>query len=209
MKKIILIGFIAITGFQASAQITRSTIGIKGGMNISNLSVSGLSDESNRIGYHYGIFARLGLTHCFAIQPEALFSSKGSELNFNNALVTGGAVFSLKYVDVPVLGVINFTRHFNLHFGPYFSYLLDASVKNNSDNEGSNFETEVNKDNFRKIDYGLVGGAGIELRALGFGVRYLKGLAPVGQEKEFFGQSYNFPDGKNSAWQVYVSLSFF
>jgi hypothetical protein len=186
-----------------------STIGIKGGMNVSHLSVSGLTDESNYIGYHFGIFARLGLTHCFGIQPEALFSTKGAELNFNNALVSGGAVFTLRYVDVPILGVINVTRHFNLHAGPYFSWLIDASVKNNSTENGSDFESEVNKDNFQKTDAGIVAGAGVSLGAFSVGARYIKGLQNVGKERSFFGQSYNFPDGKNTAWQVYMALSFF
>ena len=203
----ILIGFIALI-LTSNARAQHSTFGIKGGMNISKLSVSGLQDENNRIGYHFGIFGRIGLTHCFSIQPEALISAKGAELNFNNAIATGGTVLKLQYVDVPLLAVLHMGP-FNLHGGPYGSWLIDASVKNNTADGGSDFESEINKDNFHRFDAGLVAGAGIELGMLTAGVRYLHGMCAVGKDKSVFGQPYNFPDGKNTAWQVYVGLRFF
>jgi len=193
----------------ANAQLTNSKVGIKGGLNISQLSVSGLTEESNVIGYHAGVFARIGLSPCFGIQPEALFSMKGAELNFGNAIAHGGAIFRLNYVDVPVLAVIKVFPHLNLQAGPYFSYLLNASVKNSSGSDGSDFSSEVNEDNFNRIDYGLVAGAGFEFSALNLGVRYIQGLQEVGKDRTFFGETYNFPEGKNSAWQVYLGLSLF
>lgn len=200
--------FIFLTS-HTQGQLSRSTIGIKGGLNVAHLSVRGISDESNHIGYHFGAFARLGLTKNFAIQPEALFAVKGAKLNFNNAFVTGGAVISLKYIDIPVLAVFNITDHLNVHLGPYGSYLIDVAVKNKSDSEGADFESEISKDNFKRMDYGLAAGVGLEFRSLNLGIRYLKGLSEVGEDKMLFGQLYNFPDGKNEAWQLYVGLSFF
>jgi len=205
----VIVSIFLFLASNASCQLSRSTIGIKGGMNISRLSVNGISDESNRVGYHFGAFARLGLTKSFAIQPEALFAVKGAELNFNNAFVTGGALISLKYLDIPVLAVFNITEHLNVHLGPYGSYLIDVSVENKSDSEGADFESEVDKDNFKKMDYGIAAGVGLEFRSLNLGVRYLKGLSEVGEDKMIFGQPYNFPDGKNTAWQLYIGLSFF
>jgi Outer membrane protein beta-barrel domain len=211
VKSIALLSLLAgiLAGGQVAGQPWSSTVGIKGGMNVSHLSVSGLTEESNVIGYHAGIFARLGLTPCFAIQPEALFSMKGAEVYFDNAFVKGGAIVRLNYMDVPVLAVIKFFPHLSLQAGPYFSYLIDASIKNSSENEGSDISSELNEDNFNRVDYGLVAGAGLEFRSMNFGVRYLQGLAEIGKEQTFFGQPYNFPDGKNSAWQVYLGFSFF
>ena len=194
--------------FQSAVAQNHSTLGIKGGMNISHLSVSGLSDETNRIDYHAGVFGRIGISNCFSIQPEVLISGKGAELNFDNAFVTGGTILSLQYIDVPLLAVLH-AGPFNFHGGPYISFLIDASVKNVSDDDGSDFESEINEDNFNKVDAGLAAGAGLELGALTAGVRYLHGMTPVGKDKMFFGQSYNFPEGKNTAWQVYVGLKFF
>ena len=203
-----LLGLLLTSG-QVASQPWNSTVGIKGGMNVSRLSVSGLTDENNVIGYHAGVFVRLGLTPCFAIQPEALFSMKGAEVNFNNAFASGGAIVRLNYMDVPVLAVFKFLPHVSLQAGPYFSYLIDASIKNTSGSDGSDFSSELNEDNFNRVDYGLVAGAGFEFRSLNFGVRYLQGLAQIGKDKTVFGQTYNFPDGKNSAWQVYLGLCFF
>jgi hypothetical protein len=202
MKSIFISGLVLLLAAgsftQANAQLLNTKVGIKAGMNVSHLSVSGLTDENNIVGYYAGIFARIGLTPCFGIQPEALFSMKGAELNFSNAFAHGDAIFRLNYLDVPVLAVFKFFPHMNLQAGPYFSYLLNASVKNGSTGDGSDFSSEVDKDNFNTVDYGLVAGAGLEFSSLNIGVRYIQGLQPVGKDRTLFGESYNFPMEKTA-----------
>jgi hypothetical protein len=207
-RRTLIIAFLAALLTTAATAQRHTTIGIKGGMNISKLSVSDITDESSRLGYHFGLFGRVGLTPGISLQPEVLISSKGSELHFDNALFNGGTVLKLQYVDVPLLLVFHLGP-FNLHGGVYGSYLVDAKVTNTPDDGGNDFESEIDENNFERLDAGWAAGAGLELGSLSFGARYLQGLCDVGKEKEVFGHPYNFPDGRNSAWQVYVGLKFF
>jgi hypothetical protein len=84
----------------------------------------------------------------------------------------------------------------SLQAGPYLFIPHRCIHKDSSADEGSDISSELNEDNFNRVDYGLVAGAGLEFRSLNFGVRYLQGLAEIGKEQTFFGQPYNFPDGK-------------
>lgn len=207
MKTKLLIFCIALNATQLFAQENNPRIGIKGGLNLSNLYTNDVEKENVRIGYHFGVFAKLPLNDHFAIQPEALFSTKGAKLTYQNSFLEGVGKFNLDYVDVPVLAVFNITSTINFHIGPYFGFLMSSSVSN--DTEGStlfDFENELSKDDFNKTDMGVCAGVGIDFSNLSIGGRYNYGLNKVGKERSFLGQSYVFPDAKNSYIQFYVAL---
>ncbi len=184
-----------------------SSFGVKGGLNISNLYADDVDDRNAKAGFQLGFFAKAPITKNFSIQPELLYSQKGAQLQYDNAFTSGKASFNLHYLEMPVLGVFNLGRNFNVHGGVYISYLLGADVVNKASNEGFNFEDELKKENFESIDYGLVGGVGLDGRKIGVGVRYNYGLKPVGKERNFLGQTYRIPDAMNSTLQVYLSLA--
>lgn len=192
---------------QSSSDSSKLKFGVKGGVNFSNLYTSNTVDENVLIGFNAGLFARLPITKTFAIQPELLYTTKGSELKYNNAFVNGTSTFRLNYIELPVLLVINLTNNFNLHIGPYVSYLLDGKAKN--DVQGTLFDIENNLKNedYNKFDTGLSAGLGFDTETIGFGVRYNYGLQKVGKERNFFGTNYTFPDGKNSMINLYLSYS--
>jgi hypothetical protein len=72
-----------------------------------------------------------------------------------------------------------------------------------------NFEDNIQSGDFKKFDTGIVAGFGIEVKKVEIGVRYNFGLLKVGKDKTYAGGNYIFPDGKNSAINVYVSYSIF
>jgi hypothetical protein len=122
----------------ASAQETQTTtensltpkIGIKGGVNLSNLYVDDVKDENMKVGVNIGLFSKIPLTRSFSIQPELLYSNKGSKLTYDNVLAGQGEYrFNLNYVEMPVLAVVNLTKNINIHAGPYVSYLTSANIK--------------------------------------------------------------------------------
>ena len=92
---------------QSSSDSSKLKFGVKGGVNFSNLYTSNTVDENVLIGFNAGLFARLPITKTFAIQPELLYTTKGSELKYNNAFVNGTSTFRLNYIELPVLLVIN------------------------------------------------------------------------------------------------------
>lgn len=211
-SKIMLLVFYVALATQFSTAQTRSDngglkFGFKGGVNFSNLYTDDVDDNNVLTGFQAGVYAKLPISSSFAIQPELLYSTKGSELVYNNNFVNGTAKFRLNYIELPILAVINISENFNIHAGPYFAYLVDGKATN--DSQGTLFDVENNLSNedYNKFDAGLSVGAGFDADNIGFGIRYNYGLTTVGKERSFSGTTYTFPDGKNSVLNVYVTLS--
>lgn len=193
----------------AQAQTNESAnaqIGVKGGVNFSNMYTEDVDDNNVLTSFNAGLYASIPLTSSIAIQPEFLFSRKGAELAYDNAFVTGKAKFKLNYIEVPVLVKVNLTKNFNIHAGPYFAYLIDGQVTNETDGGTFNFEDNFDNDDFNKFDYGVSAGLGFDFESIGIGARYNYGLSTVGKERNFGGTNYTFPDGKNSNISLYVAL---
>lgn len=178
--------------------------GVKGGFNMSNLYGSGEDVDDNNIlyGFNAGVYATLPISDFVAIQPEILFTTKGAELDYNNAFATGNAKFRLNYIEVPLLVRVNITKNFNVHAGGYASYLVDSKVTGDGD---INFEQEIDTDDLNKFDAGISAGVGVDFSPVSIGLRYNYGLTTVGKERTVAGTTYTFPDAKNSNLTLYLS----
>lgn len=196
-----------VTFSQTSTDTSKPKFGIKGGVNFSNLYTEDVEDNNVLTGFNLGVFAKLPITQTFAIQPELAYTTKGAELEYNNAFVNGTSTFKLNYLELPVLLVVNLSENFNIHGGPYFAYLIDGKATN--DSQGTLFDAENNLDNddFNKFDTGISVGIGYDTNKIGFGIRYNYGLQKVGKERDYNGTNYTYPDGKNSAINLYLSYS--
>ncbi|WP_246020681.1 porin family protein [Flavobacterium humi] len=182
--------------------------GVKGGVNFSNMYTDDVDDENVLTGFHVGVFAKMQFNDNIALQPELLYTTKGSELTYNNAFAEGTAKFRLNYIEAPVLLVVNLTDNLNVHAGPYFAYLIDGKATNDSDANFFDSEEELDNDDFNKFDFGLSAGLGFDFDSFSVGARYNYGLTTVGKDRDFGGTTYTFPDGKNSAINVYAAFSF-
>lgn len=203
-----LIAGAALTNVNAQTNDSgNAKVGVKGGVNFSNMYTEDVDDNNVLTSFNAGLYASIPLTNRLAIQPEFLYSRKGSELVYDNAFATGKAKFKLNYIEVPVLLKINIAENFNIHAGPYFAYLINADVTNETDNGNFNFEESFDNDDFNKFDYGLSAGLGFDFNSFGIGARYNYGLSTVGKERDILGTSYTLPDGKNSNLSVYLSLN--
>lgn len=200
---LLLVASIQFIGAQEKSNFK---FGVKGGVNFSNLASSDTKEKKTITGVNLGLFAKLPLTKSFAIQPEIYFTTKGSELTYQNVFVDGTARYELNYIEVPVLLVFNLTNNFNFQLGPYASYLVSSKVKNVSD-ISFNFEDNIDSGDFNKFDTGIAVGFGYETKSIGFGIRYNLGLVTVGKEKTYLGTNYIFPDGKNGVINLFLSYS--
>ncbi|WP_366518034.1 porin family protein, partial [uncultured Flavobacterium sp.] len=187
---------------------TGASFGIKGGVNFSNLYTEDIDDNNVLTSFNVGVFVSMPITNFLSIQPEFLYSRKGAELVYDNAFASGTGKFKLNYIEAPILLKVNLTENLNIHAGPYFAYLIDAEVTNESNSGDFDFEENVDNDDFNKFDYGLSAGAGFDFDSIGFGVRYNYGLSTVGKERSFLGTTYTFPDGKNSNLSIYAAYKF-
>jgi len=193
---------------QKTAGETKLTpkLGVKGGVNLSNLYVQDVGDENLKPGANAGLFAKIPVTRGFSVQPEILYSMKGSQINYNNVLFGSGKYrYNLDYIEVPVLAVLNVAKNFNVHVGPYAAILASAKVKKVDANGNVNGVTELNKNNFNSVDYGAAAGFGFDVENVTIGARYNYGLREVGKE----GRASDLTKGsKNSVLSFYVGFGF-
>src|SRR5688500_10074872 len=158
-----------------------------------------------KVGFNLGLFAKLPVTRGLSIQPEILYSVKGSTMTFG-ILNNNEYRFNLNYVEVPVLAVINLAKNFNLHAGGYAAYLAQANIKEENDAGPNDPIANLNEDDFNRFDYVLVGGLGIDISAVTIGARYNYGLRKVWKERDLVPN--RLENGKNSAISLYIGFGF-
>ena len=176
--------------------------GIKGGLNVSNLYVDEVSDENARFGFNLGFYGQILSSDVFAIQPELLFSTKGSEIEYGGSFFDQTVKYNLSYLDLPVLAVFKLGESAEIHVGPYVGYLLGAKISHEGDL--GNGADEIDKDNLKPFDYGLSAGFGLNFGNFQFGARYNYGLAKLADSDI---AQLVLGDAKNSLAQVYLSLN--
>ncbi len=127
----------------------------------------------------------------------------GSDLASVLGIEEGKVRFNLNYVQVPIAVVANLGP-FNVHAGPYLSYLVGANVKNLK-TAGLNASqiAELDTDSFNRLDYGVLGGIGVNVDAFTVGARYNYGLRAVG-DSGLAGSLTN--NSKNGVFQLYVGF---
>ncbi|WP_133508811.1 porin family protein [Flavobacterium chryseum] len=178
--------------------------GVKGGFNMSNFLSDDdeATDENILYGFNAGVYATLPISDFVAIQPEVLFTTRGSELEYNSDLGSQKVKFKLNYIEVPLLVRVNITKNFNLQAGGYASYLVSSKVTG----EGSfDFEEDIDTDDLNKFDAGIAAGVGVDFSPISIGVRYNYGLTTIGKERTVAGETFRSPDAKNSNLSVYLS----
>jgi hypothetical protein len=176
--------------------------GVKAGMNVSNLYIDNVHDENARIGFNGGFYGQILSSEFFAIQPELLYSTKGTRADYTGFVVNQKVRFNLNYLDLPVLAVFKLGRSAEIHAGGYASYLLSANIQ--YDGNVNNGTDQLDKDHFKSYDYGLTGGFGLNFGAVQIGARYNYGLVTLAKSsaaRDMIGNS------KNSVAQLYLALN--
>ena len=208
MKKIFL--FFAAAGFLVASNIQaqESSVGIKGGVNLSTLSIDDNNDKNVKLGFNMGVFNKIAVSESFAIQPELLYSRQGLKVEYDG-IADGETKFNLNYINLPVKLVFNLSEDFEFQLGPYIGYLINATLKTDAEVLGEfdvDTEDDVDRKNFNSIDYGLSAGLAFDLNPLIVGFNYNYGLSQVAKDDEF---SYDMlGDAKNRVIQVYFGLKF-
>ena len=196
----LLVGFASvITSNEVCAQMRA---GIKGGLNVSNLYVDEADDENARYGFNLGVYGQVFSSDVFAIQPELLFSTKGTKAEYGGNFFDQTIKFNLNYLDLPVLAVFKLGESAEIHVGPYVSYLLSANISHDGD-LGSGVD-DLDKDNLKSFDYGLSGGFGLNFGNFQVGARYNYGLAKIADSDA---AKAALGDSKNSVAQLYLALN--
>lgn len=163
MNKLLPISLLFIvSGAFGSASAQNVRVGVKAGINYTNITSPAFEGPKRRIAPAGGVFAQLPLSSdgFWLLQPELLYSQKGSKITYLNGTYTD----RLHYLDLPVLAKINAGGIF-FEMGPQVSYLV--AVRNEgptgtlTDPKGSN---RVLAGGVAGIGYQLPMGLGMEVR---------------------------------------------
>jgi hypothetical protein len=169
MKKyfIAIMSAMLITGAGMAQNVN---FGIKGGLNLYNISHDTNDAYEQKTGFHFGILAHIHLAKQFAMQPEIVYSVQGAKYTVGNTETD----INLDYVNVPVLFQYMFDNGFRLQAGPQVGFLNKAKSRTNDVNT-------VIKDNFEPIEFALALGVGYVHPPSGFGIdaRYNAGLSTI------------------------------
>jgi len=184
-----------------AAQAQKAKMGIKGGLNVTNLYVDDVNDENARFGFNAGLYGQIFSNDAFAIQPELLFSTKGAKWEYTGAF-DQNVTFNMNYLDLPVLAVIKLGETAEIHVGPYAGYLLSANIK--YDGDIANGIDNIDRDDLNTGDFGLAGGFGLNFGGMQVGARYNYGLAKIAKSD---GAKSILGDAKNSNAQLYVAFN--
>lgn len=215
MKKTIFLILIGVGLLSANvyAQDTEPgfKVGLKGGVQLSNLYVDNVDDENSKFGFQAGLYFRNQITENFALQPELIYSLKGSEINYDAlsipGLLEGGSGsyrFNLGYVEIPVLAVVT-VGALSIHAGPYVALLTNANIKNVDDDGDIEDIASLDRDDFNTLDYGIAGGIGLNLPSGILGLRYTYGLNEIGKS-DIAGKVTE--NSKNAVLSLYAGFHF-
>lgn len=206
MKRYFLPSILAIGTITATTTVSAQgpLFGVKGGLNYSTLAVEEADDETSRIGYNFGLFARTAPEQAIGLQVELLYSTKGSTTNYSTlfGLIEQEVDFNLNYLELPVLASFRIGGIVDLQVGGYAAYLMSAKVKSSGDlGSGSD---ELDRDNFNSMDFGVAGGVGFNLGPNAqLGVRYLHGLSTIADSDV---ADLVLGDSKNRCVQAYIAF---
>lgn len=172
MKYILALVFMLLT-FMATSQV-----GLRGGLNYSNVMVDGANVDfgaGSKVGYHLGLQGNVNLLG-IKLRPALLYHVKGGRTEAAGS--EGNA--NLHYIEVPVnLSLSLGTGKYKVigEAGPYFGYLFDTS---------SGFIENLDE-RLKSTDWGINFGLVLELDGLGIGVNYSNSLSDISRDDQVAG----------------------
>ncbi len=185
MKKlsIITIALFLLAGFAKTAEAQSPVnFGIKGGLNLANLSDG---DADVRTGFIGGLVIDLGLPLLpLGVETGLYYSQKGSSDESNG---TSGT-FKLDYLEVPVLAKFSLGPPGPISpsfvIGPYAGFLLNSEFE--GENEFGSGTINLDDDT-ESIDFGFIAGVGVDfnlgLTKVNVQTRYGYGLVDVFEDE--------------------------
>lgn len=167
MKKVIYIvsAIVLLTFNQASAQSDdrreNLELGIKGGVNLSNIWDDASSDfqYDSKIGGVIGAFIGIPMGKMLGIQPEVLLSQKGFKGSGTLLAVPYSFSRTTTFLDIPLQLQLKPTEFFTILVGPQYSYLIKQKDNYTFGSNSTDQEQEFKNENIRKNILGAVLGA--------------------------------------------------
>lgn len=212
-RTISIITLLLTVAFSMQAQVEEPRrlleLGVSGGINMNSLDLQPTMRQKMLNGVNGGISLRYTSEKYFsmicAAQLEVNFSQRGVKEDFDDGT---GNFYSrtINYIEVPFFAHLSWGKEQNglqffINLGPQFGFFLSDSETYEGtwkpEERPSSLRPVYGKEVYNKFDYGIAGGAGIELKtkAGNFFVegRYYYGLADIFNNSKLddFGRSAN------------------
>lgn len=212
MKKVALIILTIIFTVNMSAQYSRLTLGIKGGVNASNSSWDrdGV-DKNAKIGFTIGSFVEYNLLEGFYLQSGLYFTTKGAKYKGTENTTNWNQTINQMYIQMPFTGAYKFyltnSALVYINAGPYVGYGMGGKNTIKSTVSG---EEEIESDTFgddglKEFDFGITIGVGAEFGKMVVGINCDLGLTDISRKES--GSTEKF-DYKNRSSALTVGYKF-
>lgn len=195
--KVTLLTVALMVAAVASAQVS---LGVKGGLNMSNFYGDKLTDKNMKLGFHVGLAADYEFTPGMAIQSGLFFTTKGAKVVYDFPIIgqVDGTVNSLN-LQIPVhfaykQEVTPGTR-IVFHGGPYVAYGVGGKISSGDTKLGDTFG---DKGLLKPFDAGLGLGVGAEFGPMLVDLGWDMGLVNIA----------NFDGGNMKNQNAYLSVGF-
>lgn len=169
----------------AAAQGLRVRPGIEAGVTFARFAGDNLSGVENRTGAFGGVLLTIDLGRYLALEPGAMYSSEGSNLNLGPGL---NGTIKADYIQLPLRLVLSAppgsTRRLRpyVYAGPSLGLQVKCRVTVRSGggvNSADCGHPSVPESDTKGTQVGVHVGAGLELGALVLGIRYQAGLTSI------------------------------
>lgn len=190
---------IGLSFFVFVSGLTAQTIGIGGGMSLTNQSdkdaLTTYDDNFHqRTGFHFGILAKFKIKGGLSINTNPKYSMWGYTNKLPNTDYT--RKLDLRYLNVPVYLEYGFNKYKVrplLNLGCYFGYGLKGTNTKNGTLNFTKYSNQIDtinwgkrtNDDFRHLDFGYVVGAGIQFSKVQILVQYLGGIRNIASDQDY------------------------
>lgn len=173
----------------------KSSIRVFGGLTLAQFDHKDRSDRREyelNTGFNVGALAELfPISKIFAFETGLILASKGENSTFDSNDGFYEEKINLYYLEIPI--TLKTSKKFkknsevNATFGPYFgTAIFGNESRDYTDSDGETIIIEDAKidfdDRFKRIDYGLNLGLGLDINRIFIGISYRKGLADITQK---------------------------
>ncbi len=172
MKKILMAA--AVLAVSVSAAFSQVSFGVKGGLNLANVSKS---EGDMKLGLHAGAFGEYQLNDFFGVAAELLYSNQGMQSKEEGVKVK----MNMDYLNIPVLAKLYVAEGLSLDVGPQFGFLMSAKMKGEED--GVSVSADI-KDEFNSTDVSAALGLTYNIGQFMIQARYNLGLTDVVKNNE-------------------------
>lgn len=176
--KVVLFAVALLIGVSASAQDQKAIFGVKGGVNMSNLS-GDVNGNKAKIGFNVGITLDYAFTPEWYLLTGLEYTTKGAKFDKIDGFKPS---INAAYIQLPIhagykLEVSDATKVV-FHAGPYLAYGVNGKAKAKTDGVEIS-ENTFGDDGFKRFDFGVGLGVGLEFGKIGVGLGYDFGLVNI------------------------------